>query len=135
MSVLSGHIVAMNGLPSWMSVYSYVNTVHPQSLVRVTSLKIQQHLKLHRHVQLHVVRHINITTSTRILPQWRGFKPCNDCKIGLLSQIQHVFSSLFQDTFPAPLARGHETQQRTCRQRQSDESSDASETTSTDCFS
>lgn len=38
----------------------------------------------------------------------------------------------FQDILPAPLARGHETQQGTCRRRQSDESSDALEMISTD---
>ncbi|XP_032397131.1 bcl-2-like protein 11 isoform X3 [Etheostoma spectabile] len=38
-----------------------------------------------------------------------------------------------KDNLRAPLARGNETQQGTCRRRQSDESSDALETTSIDC--
>lgn len=45
------------------------------------------------------------------------------------------FSSLFQDALPVPLVRRHKTQQGTCRQWQSDESSDALGTTSTGCFS
>ncbi|XP_078130034.1 bcl-2-like protein 11 isoform X2 [Sander vitreus] len=39
-----------------------------------------------------------------------------------------------KDNLLAPLAHGNETQQGTCRRRQSDESSDALETTLIDCF-
>ncbi|XP_044069589.1 bcl-2-like protein 11 isoform X2 [Siniperca chuatsi] len=45
---------------------------------------------------------------------------------------QHAKSSV-KDTLPAPVARGHETQQGTCRRRQSDESYDALETTIIGC--